>query len=69
MFWITKDPRSLIEVAAFDVHNQSRATTDSQVIIKVPLLIVTPVGWVCDDGSPFVAAGDVQDKAEIGETC
>jgi hypothetical protein len=69
MFSITKDLRSLLEIATFDVHNHSRAASDSRIIIKVPLLIGTSVGFVCDDGSTVDTPGDVQDKAKIGETC
>jgi hypothetical protein len=69
MFSITKDVRSLLEVATLDVHNHSCAASDSRIIVKVPLLIGTSAGFVCDDGSTVGAPGDVQDKAKIGETC
>jgi hypothetical protein len=42
-FFTTKDPRSLLEFAAFDVYNHSSAASDSKIIIKVPLLIGTSV--------------------------
>jgi hypothetical protein len=58
-----------MEPAALDIENHSCTASDSKVIIKVPFLIATPVGTVCDDGAAVGGPGDVQDKAETGKTC